>query len=60
VDINDDLMAVRNILHTNMLLCLIIVQILFLFGIEQTKNKVKLKNFLFYFKLNLFFSLVVE
>ncbi len=49
MDINDDLMAVRNILHTNMLLCLIIVQILFLFGIEQTKNKVKLKNFFILF-----------
>ena len=37
---DDDLTTVRSILHTNMLLCLIIVQILFLFGIDQTKHKV--------------------
>ncbi len=38
---NDDLTTVRNILHTNMFLCLIVVQILFVFGIDQNKNKVK-------------------
>jgi len=59
MEINDDLTNVRNILHANMLLCLIIVQILYLFGIDQTKNKVKLNNCL-YLKLNLFFRLVVE
>lgn len=42
VEINDDLTTVRNILHTNILLCLIIVQILFLFGIDQTKTKVEI------------------
>jgi hypothetical protein len=45
MDMADDLTIVRNILHTNMLLCLIIVQILFLFGIDQTKHKVILKIF---------------
>jgi len=44
MDMADDLTIVRNILHTNMLLCLIIVQILFLFGIDQTKHKVILQN----------------
>ncbi|CAF1118189.1 unnamed protein product [Adineta steineri] len=38
-DMDDDLTTVRSIIHTNMLLCLIIVQILFLFGIDQTKSK---------------------
>ncbi|CAF1267055.1 unnamed protein product [Adineta ricciae] len=38
-NVDDDLTTVRSILHTNMLLCLIIVQILFLFGIDQTRYK---------------------
>jgi len=54
MDMNDDLTSVRNILHTNMLFCLIIVQILFLFGIDQIKNKVKLTKFYFDFKFNRF------
>ncbi len=60
MDINDDLMAVRNILHTNMLLCLILVQILFLFGIDQTKNKVKIDEYFFFEIQFLVFRLVVE
>jgi hypothetical protein len=44
---DDDLMVVRNIFHTNMLFCLIIVQLLFLFGIDQAKYKVILKIPLF-------------
>lgn len=40
--IDDDLTTVRNTLHINMLLCLIIVQLLYLVGIDQTKYKVKL------------------
>lgn len=44
INMDDDLMIVRNILHTNMLFCLIIVQMLYLFGIDQTKYKV-----IFYF-----------
>ncbi|CAF1281408.1 unnamed protein product [Rotaria sp. Silwood1] len=39
MDMNEDLTMVRNTLHMNMLLCLIIVQILFLFGIDQTKHR---------------------
>jgi len=66
MDMADDLTIVRNILHTNMLLCLIIVQILFLFGIGQTKHKVILQNIpsnsikLNYYFVFFFFSLVVE
>jgi hypothetical protein len=56
MDVNDELMTVRNILHTNMLLCLILVQILFLFGIDQTKNKVKIDEYFFFSKFN-FWSL---
>ncbi|CAF0770589.1 unnamed protein product [Rotaria sordida] len=37
--VDDDLTIIRNTLHMNMLLCLIIVQILFLFGIDKTKHK---------------------
>lgn len=37
---SDDLSNVRNILHTNMFLCLICVQIFFLFGIDQVKTQV--------------------
>ncbi len=51
-NINDDLTIVRNILHTNMLLCLIIVQVLFVFGIDQTKKKVEIERIL---KSNQFF-----
>jgi len=60
MDMNDDLTNVRNILHTNMLFCLIIVQILFLFGINQTKTKVKLKNLISILNFIFFFSLFVE
>lgn len=42
---DDDLMIVRNTLHINMLLCLLIVQLLFLFGIDQTKYKVILNEY---------------
>jgi hypothetical protein len=56
MDMDDDLAVVRNILHTNMLLCLLIVQILFLFGINQTKYKVIFSIMLLILYLNLFFS----
>ncbi|CAF1294791.1 unnamed protein product [Adineta steineri] len=39
MDINDDLMIVRTILHINMSICLLIAQFLFLFGIDQIQNK---------------------
>ena len=42
MDMDDDLLIVRNILHINMSLCLLIAQVLFLFGIEQIKFKVVL------------------
>ncbi len=41
---DDDLMIVRNILHINMSICLLIVQFLFLFGIDGMKYKVKTKS----------------
>jgi hypothetical protein len=41
MDMDDDLIVVRKIFHTNMFLCLFIVQLLFLFGIDQTKYKVR-------------------
>jgi hypothetical protein len=43
MDIDDDLIIVRNILHINMTICLLIAQFLFLFGINQIKYKVKKK-----------------
>ncbi|CAF1553969.1 unnamed protein product [Rotaria magnacalcarata] len=39
MDVEDDLTIVRNALHINMSLCLIIVQTLFLVGIDQIKHK---------------------
>jgi hypothetical protein len=39
MDIDDDLMIVRNILHINLSICLLIAQFLFLFGINQIKYK---------------------
>lgn len=44
MDINDELTIVRNALHINMSLCLIIVEILYLLGIDQTKHKVKFNS----------------
>ena len=41
MDINDDLMIVRTILHINMSICLLIAQFLYLFGIDQIQYKVK-------------------
>ena len=41
-DTLDDLSVVRNIFHGNIFLCLLIVQFLFLFGIDQTHYKVSL------------------
>ncbi|CAF1549584.1 unnamed protein product [Rotaria sp. Silwood1] len=39
MDMNDDLIIVRNILHINMSICLLIAQLLYLFGINQIKYK---------------------
>ncbi|CAF1306566.1 unnamed protein product [Rotaria sordida] len=39
LDIDNDLMIVRNILHINMSICLLIAQLLYLFGINQIKYK---------------------
>jgi len=41
MNIDDDLIIFRNILHINMSICLLIAQFLFLFGIDQIKYKVK-------------------
>ncbi len=42
MDINDDLMIVRTILHINMSICLLIAQFLFLFRIGQIQYQVKI------------------
>ncbi|CAF4715243.1 unnamed protein product, partial [Rotaria socialis] len=39
MDVDDDLMIVRNVLHINLSICLLIAQILFLFGINQITYK---------------------
>ena len=42
MNINDNRMNIRNILHLNMSICLLFAQLLYLFGINQMKYKVKL------------------
>lgn len=63
IDIDDDLIIVRNILHINMSICLLLAQILFVFGIDLIKYEVKpfflQKNNLFSIYLFLI-SLLVE
>ena len=49
MDINDDLMIVRTILHINMSICLLIAQFVFLFGISQIKYKVTTDPFKYFF-----------
>ncbi|UJR09628.1 hypothetical protein I4U23_013862 [Adineta vaga] len=39
MDINDDLMLVRSVLHINMSICLLIAQFIYLFGIEQVQYR---------------------
>jgi hypothetical protein len=48
MDTDDDLLIVRNILHINMSICLLIAQFLFFFSINQIKSQVENKKLIFF------------
>jgi hypothetical protein len=50
MDTDDDLLIVRNILHINMSICLLIAQFLFFFSINQIKSQVENKKIDFFKK----------
>jgi hypothetical protein len=58
MDTDDDLLIVRNILHINMSICLLIAQFLFFFSINQIKSQVENKKIDFFKKQKSSFSLV--
>lgn len=41
MNLDDDLLIVRRILHINMCICFLIAQFLFFFSIEQIQSKVR-------------------
>ncbi|CAF3234227.1 unnamed protein product [Rotaria sp. Silwood2] len=63
MDIDDDLMIVRNILHINMSICLLIAQLLYIFGINEIKYKFGCRTIailLYYFLLATFSWMFVD
>jgi hypothetical protein len=61
MDTDDDLSIVRNILHINMSICLLIAQLFFFFSINQMKYQVKFSfSFRKSYHIVFYLSLLVE